>query len=309
MRVRTAASPLDKGVAMKRLACLLLTLALPATAFASGAPIQESMLVIGTITVNPDGSVQNYTVHGLDKLPPAARHIIQATVPRWQFVPIIAGGKAIAAKAGMSLRIVADMVDEHHAIVRLAGAAFGCDARPKSNLPGECPAGTAIRYIRRDVPRYPMDAMRARVGGEVFVVVQIGPDGRVTQAAARQVNLYTMSDDQAHYRKLLADSSLQAARRWIFRVPTVGPNAAKDHWAVTVPVNYVLRGGDSVGATRRYGHWSAYLPGPVQAIPWDHEDASGASGANADAIAGGAPFVRDRRFVLKTALGGGASQS
>lgn len=284
---------------MKHLACLWLGVLIPALALGAQPHIQESMLVTGAITVNPDGSVQSYTVHDMDKLPLGVRRIIQDTVPRWQFVPIMAGGKATAAKAGMSLRIVADMIDKNHATIQVAGAAFGCDTRPKANLPGECPAGTAIRYVRRTPPSYPMDALRARVAGEVFVVLQVGRNGRVTQAAVRQVNLYTLSDEQSHYREVLADASLRAARRWTFRVPTIGPSAAKDHWVVTVPINYRLRRG--YATNRGYGHWSAYLPGPARVIPWDHEDTSG-SGRGADAIAGGAPFVRDVRFVLETPL-------
>lgn len=289
---------------------LLMALAMPAVAFAAGTPVEGSMLVTGTITVNPDGGVQAYTVEGLDKLPPAVRQIIQKTVSRWQFVPIMAGGKAVAAKAGMSLRIVADMVDAQHARVSIAGAAFGCDARPKSNLPGECPAGTAVHYVHRDPPSYPMNALQARVGGEVFLVLQVGRDGRVSQAAVRQVNLYSVTDSSAHYRKVLADATLRAASKWQFSIPTTGPNAAKEHWVVQVPVNYTL-GPCCSAPTHRYGQWNAYLPGPVQNIPWDHENTSSASRTSADAIASasGGLFVRDARFILKTALADGSGRS
>lgn len=286
---------------MKRVACLLLSLFLPALVLAAEPHVEGSMLVTGTITVNPQGGVQGYTVRDLDKLPPAVRQIIQTTVSRWQFLPIMAGGKAVTAEAGMSLRIVADMVDRTHATIRVAGAEFGCDARPKSNLPGECPAGTAIRYAHREPPGYPMDAARARVGGEVFLVLQIGRDGHVAQAAVRQVNLYSMTEWPAHYRKDLAEASLRAARKWQFSVPTKGPNAAKDYWVVQVPVNYTL-GPCCSAPKRRYGQWNAYIPGPVQTIPWAHNHTGGSGDAVAD---NGQPFTRDSRFVLETKLGGG----
>jgi TonB family protein len=293
---------------------LLVALVMPAPAFAHGGmdatehSVEASMLVTGTITVDARGGVQGYAVQDMDKLPPSVRQIIQATVPRWQFVPIMADGKAVAAEAGMSLRIVADMVDAQHATIRISGAAFGCDARPKSNLPGECPTGTAVRYARRAPPVYPVDALKARVGGEVFLVLQVDRDGHVSQAAVRQVNLYSMTDWPSHYRQTLAKAALRAAAKWQFSVPTVGPNAAKDHWVVQVPVNYTL-GPCCSAPPRRHGQWSAYVPGPVQDIPWDHEDAAGASRAGADAIASGGLFVRDRRFVLKTALADGDSRS
>lgn len=293
---------------MKRVACLLLSLFIPALGLAAEPPVEGSMLVTGTITVNPQGGVQTYSVQDLDKLPPAVRQIIQTTVSRWQFVPIMADNKAVTAEAGMSLRIVADMVDAQHATIRIAGAAFGCDARPKSNLPGECPAGTAVRYVHREPPSYPMDALQARVGGEVFLVLQIDRDGHVSQAAVRQVNLYNKTDSSAHYRKVLASATLRAANKWQFRVPTVGPSAAKDHWVVQVPVNYTL-GPCCSAPVRHYGQWNAYLPGPVQDVPWAHENVSGTSRTSADAIVSGGLFVRDTRFILKTALADGSSRS
>jgi hypothetical protein len=304
---------------MKRSALLLgsiLFVAVTGGAVLAATPnVEASMVVTGTITVNPQGGVQSYTVQDSDKLPPAVQQIIQTTVSRWQFVPIMADGKAVSAEAGMSLRIVADMTDEQHATIRVASAAFGCEARPRSNLPGECPAGTVVRYVRRQPPDYPIEAVRAGVGGEVFLVIQVGRDGQVTQAAARQVNLYRTTDEPAYYRKMLAEASLQAARKWHFNIPTTGPDAAKDHWIVQVPINYTVGGvpSDACGAIpcRRPNPyaWRAYIPGPVQDIPWDHEDTSGTSSTSGDAIASGGLFVRDTRFVLKTALADGNGRS
>ncbi|HWG67724.1 MAG TPA: energy transducer TonB [Rhodanobacteraceae bacterium] len=297
---------------MKRVACSMLSLLIPALGLAAQPHVEGSMLVTGTITVNPDGGVRSYTVQDLDKLPPAVRQIIQTTVSRWQFVPITAGGKAVAAEAGMSLRIVADMVDAQHATISIAGAAFGCDARPKSNLPGECPAGTAIRYVHREPPSYPVDALKTRVGGEVFLVLQVGRDGRVAQAAVRQVNLYSMTDHAAHYRDVLAEATLLAASKWRFRVPTAGPSAAKDHWVVQVPVNYTVGvPRDACGAIpcSRASAWTTYVPGPVQDIPWSDEGKKAGSPGGSDAIAGGALFMRDDRFVLKAPPQGGTGQS
>ncbi|HJR14286.1 MAG TPA: energy transducer TonB [Rhodanobacteraceae bacterium] len=293
---------------MKGVACLLLSMLVAAAACAAEPHVQASMVVTGAITVNPDGSVQSYTVHELDKLPPAARQIVQATVPGWQFVPIMTNGKAVAAEAGMSLRIVADMIDGTHARIRVASAAFGCEAgSARTLLPDECPKGSSVSYAQRRPPDYPMDALQARVGGEVFLVLRIDRNGHVSQAAARQVNLYTATGQSAHYRKVLADASLRAARRWHFNIPTTGPEAAKDHWAVQVPVTYWI-GWPGLAPARHYGEWNAYIPGPVQDIPWAAAD--DAAGGGSDAIAGaGFPFIRDTRFVLKTALTDGHAHS
>lgn len=297
---------------MKHSIVLMLLFALPLPACATNALVEASMLVTGTITVNPQGGVQSYTVQGLNKLPPAVQQIIQTTVSRWQFVPIMAAGKAVTADAGMSLRIVADMTDAQHATIRIAAAAFGCDARPKTNLPGECPHGTAVGYVQRKPPSYPVDALKGGVGGEVFLVLQIDRDGHVSQAAVRQVNLYRITDHAAHYRDVLAEATLRAASKWQFRVPTVGPNAAKDHWVVQVPVNYTMGvPRDACGAIpcSRASAWSTYIPGPVQDIPWSDEGKKAGSLGGSDAIAGGALFMRDDRFVLKSPPSGGTGQS
>lgn len=296
---------------MKRVACLLLCLVLPVLGLATEPHVEASMLVTGTITVNPQGNVQSYTVQGLNKLPPAVQQIIQTTVSRWQFVPIMADGKAVTAEAGMSLRIVADMADAEHATIRIAGAEFGCDARPKSNLPGECPAGTAVGYVQQKPPSYPVDALKGGVGGEVFLVLQIDRGGHVSQAAVRQVNLYRITDRAAHYRDVLAEATLRAASKWQFRVPTVGPSAAKDHWVMQVPVNYTMGvPRDACGAIpcSQASAWSTYVPGPVQDIPWSDEGKAGSLGGS-DAIAGGALFMHDDRFVLKSPPPGGAGRS
>lgn len=296
----------DKEVTMSR-PMLLLALLWPLPALAAPPPqVEASMVVTGTITVNAQGGVQAWSIRGLDQLPPAARHILQATIPGWRFVPIVVAGKPVASKAGMALRIVADFTDlrARKAIVRVAGASFGCEARAKSQLPGECAPGTTVTKFHARPPRYPMDALRARVGGEVLLELEIDRNGRVARAAARQVNLYSRPFHPDHYREVLAQASVRAAREWQFRIPTTGPGATKDHWIVAIPISYAIGGPDSARRRMDYGQWNVYIPGPVQSIPWD-EPRAGHVGS--DAIAGnGTPFVRDARFVLETPLSGAA---
>lgn len=287
---------------------LLMALTVPGLACAAATPVEDSMVVTGTVTVNPAGDVQGYTLYEQDKLPQMVRQIVQDTVPHFQFLPIVVDGKAVTAETGMSLRIVVKTTaGAKQGTIRVAAAEFGCDAgRARNLLPDQCPKGTSVSYVRRQSPNYPWAALQARVGGEVFLVLQIDRNGHVSQAAARQVNLYSLTDWPEHYRKVLAEASLRAASKWQFTVPTTGPNAAKDHWVVQVPINYWI-GAPGSAPANHYGQWNAYIPGPVQDIPWAGAD--GASGGNSDAISAGAPFMRDARFVLKTTLSSGAGQS
>ncbi|HET7931167.1 MAG TPA: energy transducer TonB [Rhodanobacteraceae bacterium] len=266
------------------------------------------MVVTGTITVNPDGSVKAYTVKDVDKLPPAARQIVQATVPHWQFKPILVAGKATVAETGMSLRIVADMAKGGNATVRVAGAQFGCNAyQAKSELPMACVPDESLQTISCEPPSYPVGAAREGVGGEVFLVLEIDRSGHVAKVAATKVNLDAYAQDPSWIRRALAKSAITAARKWTFRIPTTGRDAAKDHWFVYVPVDYYLGSGSRKD---EYGKWTSYLPGPVRTVPWAAGDSTSGDHANSDALAGdGAPFVRDGRFVLKTPLTGNGSQS
>lgn len=301
---------------MKRIIYVLLAMLLPLVAFAAEPRIQESMVITGAITVNTDGSVASYMLNDADNLPPAVRQIVQATVPVWQFMPVEARGKPVVARTGMALRIVADLKSIHatQATIRVAGAAFGCEARSKAQLPGECPEGRTVTMSSRLPPRYPMEALRARIGGEVYLAVEIGRDGHVLNVAPRQVNLYSLTDQQARFRKVLADASVEAARKWTFRIPTEGPNAGKQHWIATVPIHYTIgspsmQTGSRLRRTNKSasGQWRAYVPGPVQVIPWDDESPTP---GGADAVAGsGVPFIRDPRFVLKDSVAGDTGQS
>lgn len=148
---------------MKYSIWLLLALALSGVAGAAETPIEASMVIAGTITVDPQGDVASYTLHDEDKVPPGVVQIVQRTIKGWQFVPIVQDGKAVTATAGMSVRVVADMVDEGHATIRVAGASFGCDAyQAKDLLPNACQPGTAIAYAAngRHPPEYPIRALK-----------------------------------------------------------------------------------------------------------------------------------------------------
>jgi hypothetical protein len=290
-----------------------LGIALPVLAFAGEPRVQFSMVVTGTITVNPDGGVQDYSLDDDGNLPTYVQQIVQKTIPDWEFVPITADGRAVAASTGMTLRLVADRQDKSHVAIRVAGAEFGCSSwRTRRNTPDVCPAGHSISVAQRKPPRYPRDALIHGVGGEVILVLEVGRDGHVTHAAVRTVNLYTPIARQAHFREILADASLKAARKWTFHPPTTGPGADKDHWVVKVPVNYTYSAAQTGTLLRRRraprSQWRAYIPGPVQDIPWDDDDGAGVAGSG-DAVAGGAPFTSNPRFVLKTPLAGDNGKS
>lgn len=266
-----------------------------------GKNFEASMVVTGTITVNPDGSVNGYTLDQQDKLPPAVMKIAAATIPNWKFQPVLDNDAPVSAKSSMSLRLVAHPIDEQHATVRISGALFGSDAWQAKDS-SECRNGACLIARKRQPPSYPVYAARRQVSGTAYLVQEIGRNGRVDQQAVERVNLRNTGSaaDVRYWSKMFADASLAAARDWTYQVPTSGEEAKQDHWVVSVPVNFTLDNYEYA-----YGQWEPYIPGTVQDIPWAKEDGHISSNGGSDAIpANGNAFVADARFVLLTPLAG-----
>lgn len=289
---------------MRHWAWLVLALGLPAVALAAPPQLQESMVVPGTISVNPDGTLKGYTLHEPDKLPPAVRAIIAETLRTWKFKPIRSDGKPITTvtTTGMRLKVIATPTHGDHALLQVAGESFGCESvKGDSGSPAACAAAEYVSYHHRNAPRYPLDVLRGGVSGQVILLLQIGRDGKVEQAIVHEVNLYTRTPFAAHYREELADASLRTARGWTFNVPATGWNATHGSWTVSVPINFLLPSVHryACGERRPYGDWCAYLPGPVTPAPW----VVNRHGGDAGAVAGNGLFVGDPRLVLETPQG------
>lgn len=253
--------------------------------------VQASVLVTGTIEVAPDGSVHGYALDHPEKLPPVVIDVMGKNAPRWRFKPVLVDGHGVLTKARMSLRFVAKPAGHGNYAVSIAGARFG------ENVPGK-----EISARLREPPRYPRSAAIARVSGTVYLVLRVNRQGRVLDAAAEQVDIDEVASDAelARWRRVLADDSLEAARRWTFNAPTSGPAATAPYWIVRVPVAFNLH---RRGAPRGdvYGQWKAYVPGPRQQVPWLNQRQL-ASGT--DALAPGGIYMAGEGLQLTTSLNG-----
>lgn len=253
---------------MKRLALLLLCVALGTTAHAQSASAvrkqaEASMVVTGQIVVEPDGAVRTCTLDQQDKLPSPVVDLVRSNAARWRFEPVVRDGAPIAARAPMNVRVVATPDDGGKTFtLRIAGATFG-----------ESSSDEQPRYKQRTAPSYPQEAVQARVAGTVFLLVHIARDGTVADVAAEQVNLTVVDNERGmrRWRKVLADASLQAARNWTFEPPTAGAHKDDGEWIVVVPVAFHLRQWDAPDRSDRYGAWQGYIPGPKETIPWMEE--------------------------------------
>jgi len=260
-------------------------------AFAAGPSavrkqIESSLLVDGTIDINPDGSVAGYALPREKGLPSGIVEMIARVVPRWRFEPIKLANGTTRARATMSLRLVAKMLDKKNFSVEIRAAQFGGDT------PGEALSAKSLMTA----PRYPERAARAGVGGTVYTALKIGRDGRVQEAMAEQVNLRVIADEASmgRWRDLLAKAALRAAMHWTFLPPTKGEEVDAPYWSARVPVDFVAP--DTKQPDEH--QWHAYVPGPRAAIPWRKDD----SDAGADALAGGGVYPLDGGPRLLTAL-------
>lgn len=221
---------------------------------------EATMLVTGTVEVNPDGSLHGFAIDQPNKLPAPARQVIDQYIPRWTFT--LSGATDEIIKAPMNLRLVAKPTGEGQYAISIASASFG-DNRPRD---GE----TVSFKSHSPAPRYPEAAVRSRVSGTAYLMLRIGRDGTVREAIAEQVNLdqYGTQAQMARYRKLFADASIEAARQWTYSVPTRGKSADDPYWVARVPVNFYLRDVGNPAPHRAYGSWQGYIPGPRQSPPW-----------------------------------------
>lgn len=292
---------------------LLAALTMPVLAFAHGGvdaakrSVEASMLVIGEIAVNPDGSVYGYSLDHRDKLPPAVVKLIDQTLTGWKFTPVTVNGKPELAKAFMSLRIVAKQIDAKHDAISVESAAFGADTA-RANTPSACADRSCLTYLKRSPPSYPPNLLSDFVSGTVYLAVEVDREGKVAQVAVEQVNLRRLADEGTldRWRREFGSVSMAAARHWTFSTPLTGSEAGENHWVVTVPINYAINVRGTMVGTPQYGQWDAYVPGPENAIPWAEERPRQiVSNGNVDAIPdNGTPFIADGRFVLLTPING-----
>lgn len=284
---------------MKRWLSGLLSLVLSGAALAAGPAavrkrVQASMLVTGMIEVAPDGSVQQYTLDQAEKLPDSVKGVLGRSIAAWKFKPVEVDGQPVIAKAKMSLRVVATPLGDEQYSVGVAGAWFGDRASRQSGVNAQ-----TISYKDQKRPAYPMNAVRAGVSGTVYALLKVGRDGKVADAEAEQVDLRVLASDGELniWRRVLAEAALSALRRDTFNLPTVGPQVDKPFWVARIPVTFDLSSEPAVA----YGHWQAYVPGPVHRPEWaDKHKLAGSP----DAVPEGGLLLADQSLHLMTPLGG-----
>jgi hypothetical protein len=138
--------------------------------------VEVSMMLTGTIEVDPAGHVAGHALDHADALPPGVVRLVAQSLPEWRFEPVIVDGQPRAARAPMRLRVVARHMegDADRYEISIRSAWFGSDAEPD-------PA-TQVTKVDMMPPYYPDGARKAGVAGTVYVLLKVGADGKVEEA-------------------------------------------------------------------------------------------------------------------------------
>lgn len=292
------------GTWMKRILLGLFCVLLSSMVMADGSSavrksVQASMLVSGTVEVATDGSVTHYTLDHPEKLPKVVTGLLAQAIPAWWFKPVVVDGKAVVAKAPMSLRVVAKPQGDGNYSLSVVAVWFGDGAKNQSRASTE-----TISYKSRVQPVYPSAALESRVSGTVYVLLKVGRDGKVADAVAEQVDLRLVATNgkMAWCRRVLADAALYALKQDTFDLPTAGKDVNRSFWVARIPVDFMLDGDTRVAVREAaYGQWQVYVPGPVQRPDWESGRDSSRS---ADAVPEGGALLADTSLDLLTPLGG-----
>lgn len=253
------------------------------------AQVESTMQVRGSIQIGADGRVRALQLSQEENIPPGVASFVKESIAGWEFEPTLRNGQPVAITTPVNLRLVGRTFDDGSARIEIRHASFVAFDK-------DDPA--QIARLSGSTPTFPVRKVGNEAAADVFLLVQVGRDGKVLNAVAEQVNLRVLVSPRAleETRKAFAGSALQAVQDWTFRVPSAGPAADRQNWVVRVPVRYGLRSRPVQGPA-----WEPYLPGPRQRAPWmqpePREIAPDALGEGVYLVGG------DAGPVLKTALG------
>lgn len=206
---------------------MLKTLFAVAALLSLAAPVRAGDVLIdvkGEIGIDPQGNV--YAVDVKTVVHPQVAEMVRKSAMQWKFSPIIRNGKAVYAKTNMSLTLAAKKVDAGYQL-QVENARF---------------LGPRRQAVSMEPPRYPLDAVRAGIGGNVLIAVRVDAEGKVIDAAMVQYSLpYRNLGDKAAERwgKVFGGASIEAVKR--FRYMPANPAEGEEPEAtIIVPMDFRL---------------------------------------------------------------------
>jgi hypothetical protein len=255
--------------------------AIPAMHAKDASPVLD-LDAHGEVQIAPDGHVSDYRLQST--LAPEVAALVDRNVRAWHFEPIVIDGAAVVAKTSMHLHLNAEPQEGRGSYtVRVASVDFG-DPQRKS-------IGKA--------PRYPEEAVHARLGAKVLLSLRLDDAGNVIDAEPYQTSLdaRTRNEFQAEqWRKRFERASVAAAKSWHYDL-TETINGKPIGTSAIVPIIYSI----SATPTPKTDGWRAYVPGPVHPAPWS-SPAQLADQHDFSALQDGQALSLDSRFRLKDSV-------
>lgn len=247
---------------------------------------EASMVVTGHVDIDADGSLAAHHIDDRGELPDYVVELVDRAAATWRFEPLEVDGEPVAARARMSLRLVARPIGDEYEI-SIDNGSFGEYSDTATDH--------VTRRGRLAPPRYPNDMVRRGAEGTVYLLVKVGRDGSVEDVVAERVNLRVFAPERQmeDMRRSFANRSINTAREWKFNPPTTGTRVDDDFWLIRVPIQYELS--DRVATAVQ---WQQYVPGPHNPGPQEwFKDTPAASASDAQ-VAGAIQMVGGERRLL-----------
>ncbi|WP_024891765.1 hypothetical protein [Luteimonas huabeiensis] len=229
-----------------------------------GPEVEASLLVRGTLEIEPDGSVSGYAIQEEDELAPGVAELLADIVPSWRFEPVVENGRPVPVRTQAHIGLRATRNEDGGLAIHLEGVGF---PSPEPATPG---------WERKLSPPYPEELLRNYVQGTVYLLLKVGRDGIPQEVAVERVDLLTGDSSEAimtRHRKRFAARARDTAMHWRFSPLSSGAEADSDFWLARIPVEFSIPG--TRAAVHVYGQWRPYVPGPALPLPdWARPDAT-----------------------------------
>lgn len=222
------------------------------------SPLVYQRAITGDIVIGPDGHVRDYKLKN-EEITPAVADVIDRSILKWRFEPILVDGKPVNAKTSLQINIQAEPVGNDYR-VKLSGVSFGAPTRDLSNL---------------KPPKYPWLAQQAGIEALVVLVLRLDANGQVTDLYPERTSLSGTGPDKIvqQWRTMFENNAMAVARKWNFEIKEALEGKPAAVSAVRIPIEYRLTGLDKwqamipVGGPSRIPSWGrSWQPEPAQAV-------------------------------------------
>lgn len=203
------------------LACCLLACT---TALASDADDTLVLNAKARVAVDAEGRVTDVAFVDAEKLISAVREPLDRAIRSWAFEPARKGDRAVSSETTVKVGLRAERLgDEDAFVLSITSASAGPDTTVHQH------------------PRYPVEAVRARISGRVVVRVHYDADGVPTDIVTEEAE-YDRNESW-HQARAIEKATHEAVRSWRFQPEIVDGQPLAS--SVLVPMTFCVKPANS----------------------------------------------------------------